>query len=159
MVILRARFGDRAYEEAARLRERDLLAQVGMTLADYRRQFSGLDEGGEHLVAVDDAGRVVGSVTLVDEGDGRGRLTQMVVDRDLRGCGIGRQLVAALVARAMERGMREVSCHARREAYGFYARLGWVFDGDAFEEAGIEHRVMRFVLGGEDGGALCGEQA
>ncbi len=159
MVILRARFGDRAYEEAARLRERDLLAQVGMTLADYRRVVGGLDEGGEHLVAVDDAGRVVGSVTLIDEGDGRGRLVQMVVDRDRRGGGIGRQLVVALVARAMERGMREVSCHARREAYGFYGRLGWVFDGGEFLEAGIAHRVMRYVLEVGGGGACGREEA
>ncbi len=150
MVIVRARFGDRVYEGAARLRERDLAAEVGMTPADYRRVCGGADASGEHLVAVDEEGFVIGCVTLVDEGEGRGRLAQLVVDRGRRGQGIGRQLVAALVARAMERGMREISCHAHRGAYGFYARLGWAFEGEEFSEAGITHRVMRYVLSCRD---------
>ena len=81
---------------------------------------------------------------LVPDSAHFGRLAQMVVDRDFQRRGIGRALVKALTARALcELGMSAVCCHARREAYPFYQRMGWCFDSEEFEEAGIPHRKMR----------------
>ncbi len=141
--IERAEVGHEWYEMACALREQDLLVPLGLDLERYRAMFPGVDEASEHLVAID-VGAVIGCVLLRDEGDGVGALSQMVVDSGWQGTGVGRMLVEALETRAFgDMGLESVWCHARREAYGFYERLGWVFDSEEFEEAGIPHRTMR----------------
>ncbi len=142
---------DGLYPPACALRERELLAQVGLDLARYREMFPGVDEASEHFVAIED-GEVIGCVLLRtvegasvgDGGDGEGVLSQMVVDGSAQGRGVGRLLVEALLARAFGAlGLDSVWCHVRREAYGFYEKMGWVHEGEEFEEVGVTHRTMR----------------
>ena len=141
--IERAKAGHAWYEMACALRERDLLGPVGLDLARYRAMFPGVDESSEHFVAIE-VETVIGCVLLRDEGAGAGALSQMVVASGWQGTGVGRMLVEALEERAFGvLGLESVWCHARREAYGFYERLGWVFDSEEFLEAGIPHRTMR----------------
>jgi len=52
------------------------------------------------------------------------------------------------VAEARRRQWPAVSLHARVDAERFYARQGFIPEGDRFVEAGIEHQGMRRVLGG-----------
>ena len=67
----------------------------------------------------------------------------MVVDPQCQGEGLGHRLVVAIESRAFgELDFVRLSCHARVEAATFYDRLGWVPDGDVFEEVGIPHRSM-----------------
>ena len=42
--------------------------------------------------------------------------------------------------------MHEVSLHARETAIGFYARLGYVPEGERYLENGIPHLTMRRQL-------------
>lgn len=85
---------------------------------------------------------------------GAGRLTpdrrigRMAVLPDWRGKGVGDALLLALIAEARKRGWREVSLDARASAVGFYARHGFVAQGERFHEAGIEHQAMRRQLDG-----------
>jgi predicted GNAT family N-acyltransferase len=70
---------------------------------------------------------------------------QMAVDLQRQGEGLGTRLVVAIEQRAFgELGLRELFCHARDTALGFYQTLGWEFDSDIFSEAGIPHRKMIF---------------
>ncbi len=52
-----------------------------------------LAAGGRVLFAIDDAGRAVGTVALKHEGEGVYELTKMAVEPELRGGGVGRQLM------------------------------------------------------------------
>lgn len=138
---------DPFYEQACALRESALLADVGLDMPAFRRQFPGLDERSEHFVAVLDhplGSRVVGTVMLLPDGD-EARLLQLVVDPQRQGEGIGRRLVAALESRAFgQLGLRSIYCHAHESARGFYERLGWTVDGKPFLEAGVPH--VRMVM-------------
>ena len=83
---------------------------------------------------------------------GTGRLTpehkigRMAVLRDWRGKGVGEAIVRALVERAREQGITELTLHAQTHALAFYTRCGFSAYGEEFDECGIPHRRMRMAL-------------
>ncbi len=100
-----------------------------------------------HFVAMDND-EVVGCVLLypVPNSSGCMQLMQMAVVDRLRGKNIGRGLVDELIVFSRVEGFREIVCHARQEAVGFYEKLGFCVYGEPFEEVGIAHRHMRYLL-------------
>jgi predicted GNAT family N-acyltransferase len=60
-----------------------------------------------------------------------------------RRTGIGGRLMERAATLARERGFAEIVLHAQVAVAGFYRRLGYVEEGDLFEEAGIPHIGMR----------------
>ncbi len=141
---------DPLYEQQCDLRQRVLFDPIGYGMDLFLRDFPGCEEQLHHFVAVFDhpAGpRVVGCASLHPDAptQGCGKLMQMAVDPQRQGEGIGRLLVIAIEQHALgSLGLKELRCHARDLAYGFYQRLGWAFDSDPFDEVGIEHREMVF---------------
>ena len=92
--------------------------------------------GEQALVAADEGssdGRLLGLATLhatpvLHRAGPVGRVTALVVDATLRGCGIGRALMAAAERWAAERGcvLLEVTSNQRRvDAHKFYEGLGF----------------------------------
>lgn len=141
---------DPLYAQEVALRETVLLAPIGLDLEKFQEMFPGVEERFEHFVAVFDhpkGPRVLGCALLLPDypEKGIGKLMQMAVDFQRHGEGIGTLLVVALERRAfVELALREVFCHARDTAIGFYSSLGWEFDSDTFMEAGVPHRRMIF---------------
>ncbi len=99
-----------------------------------------------HAVASNRLGLAVATGRLLPCVNGVAKIGRMAVVRVLRGCGLGEQLLLALMAAARERGDHEVVLHAQRGAEGFYAGLGYAPRGAAFEEAGIAHIEMTKAL-------------
>jgi YbgC/YbaW family acyl-CoA thioester hydrolase len=95
-----------------------------------------------HAVAYNRLGQAVATGRLLQQRPGVARLGRMAVHRALRGSGVGRQVVQALLALATARGDREAILHAQRSAEDFYLGLGFAPRGEAFEEAGIAHIEM-----------------
>lgn len=87
--------------------------------------------------------------TLNREPVGTGRLTpggkigRLAVLREFRGRGIGARMLRMLLAEARHRDLREVYLHSQVTAVPFYAKFGFVAEGEEFAEAGIPHRRMR----------------
>jgi predicted N-acetyltransferase YhbS len=75
------------------------------------------------LVA-EEQGEVVGFVCAHDLGF-RGYLSELAVDEQVRGRGIGAALVGAVEQRLAERGCSLAIADVWYEAEGFYRRLGW----------------------------------
>jgi len=85
---------------------------------------------GRVRVAVDTSQRPVGfSVTLPPEGD-RCELDDLFVEPDAMGRGVGRLLVADVVARAAAAGVRCIDVTANPHAVGFYERVGFAVTGE-----------------------------
>lgn len=103
------------------------------------------DTTAEFLLAVDE-GVPVGTVRLVDQGEGVGLLGRMAVLPEGRGKGTGAALVRAAEEVAREMGLKRVELHAQTHALGFYERLGYVAHGEEFLDAGIPHRHMEHEL-------------
>jgi predicted GNAT family N-acyltransferase len=70
------------------------------------------------------------------------KIGRMAVLRELRGLGIGRRVLEFLMDAARKQGFRKAVLHAQLTAEGFYLKNGYLPIGDAFEEAGIAHRLM-----------------
>lgn len=116
-----------------------------------------LDAGADHAVALR-GGAVVGTGRLVDgriDEEGRlepdspgavGTIGRMAVSAEVRGSGVGRDLLDLLVLRAVERGLPAVELHAQLHARGFYDLAGFLPFGEVYLEAGIEHLGMRLEL-------------
>lgn len=99
-----------------------------------------------HAVGYNRMGRAVATGRLLPGSGGTARIGRMAVHQVLRGCGFGEQVLRALALRAQERGERAIELHAQRTASDFYARLGFVPQGEPFEEAGIPHIAMTSAL-------------
>jgi predicted GNAT family N-acyltransferase len=104
------------------------------------------DDSAVHALARNRMGLPVATGRLLQQGPGVSRVGRLAVLRGVRGARIGRDVLQALMQTAAERGDREVRLQTQASAQGFYARLGFVPEGEPFEEAGIEHVEMLRVL-------------
>lgn len=107
-----------------------LVASYNDPHADFR--FARAGATSDVLVAVGEAGRVVGSVMVGHDGH-RGWLYYVAADPTARSRGIGREVVRAAEAWLRERGVRKAQLLVRRSNTGvvtFYERLG-------FEESAV----------------------
>ncbi|MEM7754453.1 MAG: GNAT family N-acetyltransferase [Planctomycetota bacterium] len=136
------------YKQECNLRERVLLSAVGYTFERYAEDYP-FEDACEHWVAVSDHpanGPTVLGCALFMPGkpDAKsGKVSQVAINRQRQGEGIGRRLMIAVESRALgELGLETLFCHAQMAAVPFYERLGWTAVGEVFTEAGIEHRRM-----------------
>jgi YbgC/YbaW family acyl-CoA thioester hydrolase len=83
---------------------------------------------------------------LLPAQNGVARIGRMAVAQALRGTGLGREVLQALMQAARERGDQRVVLHAQRTAEAFYERNGFVAEGEPFVEAGIDHITMGRAL-------------
>jgi predicted GNAT family N-acyltransferase len=99
------------------------------------------DPRATHLLAIRD-GQVVGTLRMLAHG-GAAKIGRVAVRAAARRTGIGGRLMERAAALALERGFAEIVLHAQVAVAGFYRRLGYVEEGDPFDEAGIPHIGMR----------------
>ena len=92
-----------------------------------------------HAIVYDAAGQAVGTGRLLPDS----HIGRMAVRRSWRGAGVGSLLLMALMDAARRRGDAGVVLAAQMQARPFYARHGFVEEGETFMDAGIEHRLMR----------------
>jgi predicted GNAT family N-acyltransferase len=135
------RHADWAVDGAAlcALRREVFVLEQGVPEAD---EWDGLDPGCEHVIALAAGGGAIGTGRLLPDG----RIGRMAVRQSWRGRGVGSALLAALIARARERGFEQARLHAQTHALGFYQRHGFESFGGEFLDAGIPHYAMRLAL-------------
>jgi predicted GNAT family N-acyltransferase len=105
-------------------------------------EWDNLDTDSIHVLARDQNGRPIGCGRLTPEH----KIGRMAVQAGWRGKGVGAALLRELIARARALGWPDVALDAQVQALDFYAREGFVAEGDVFDDAGIPHRLMRLAL-------------
>ena len=105
---------------------------------DESEEWDGLDPDCRHFLAVDGGGCPIGTARLTPSG----QIGRMAVLQEWRGRGIGARLLTLAVDVARRADYEAVFLHAQSHAVGFYERAGFEVTGEAFMEAGIEHRAM-----------------
>jgi predicted GNAT family N-acyltransferase len=103
------------------------------------------DASAFHALAFKD-GAPVGTGRMLPHGDGEVKIGRMAVLRELRGTGVGREILNFLMDQARADGCRKAVLHAQLTAEGFYLKSGYKQVGEVFEEAGIAHRLMELDL-------------
>ena len=89
-------------------------------------------------VWLEDDGRVIGYLRLLDEGDAL-RIARVVVAADRRGGGLAEQLMLAALDLV---GTRPSYLHAQSQLERWYERFGYARSGDDYVEDGIPHTPM-----------------
>ncbi len=103
------------------------------------------DEGDEvstHAIAYDEEGQPVATGRLLPDG----HIGRMAVIKPLRGCGLGREVLQALLQHAREEGHKDLLLHAQTHALAFYEKQGFIAEGEEFLEADMPHQLMRLTL-------------
>lgn len=98
-------------------------------------------------------GRVVSVASVLREGHpreprpGDWRLRGMASSADVRGQGLGSELLTRCVTYAREQNGARLWCNARIRAVGFYERAGFLVEGELFEIRSIgPHHLMSKAL-------------
>lgn len=143
VLIFEAPLGSHLYAQALRLREMILRRPLGLTVT---REELADDAMRQHFCAVS-FGAVVGTVSLRPLDETTLHLKQMAVAETRRQERIGALLLAHAEGWAQAGGFRLMVLHARIGAEGFYVRLGYAQDGEAFDENTIPHVRMTKRLG------------
>lgn len=117
-------------------------------------EWDDLDTDSIHVLARDERGQPIGCGRLTPEH----KIGRMAVHSAWRGQGVGVALLRELVARARALGWPDVALDAQTQALNFYAREGFVAEGDVFDDAGIPHQLMRLVLNEASDRPMTGAQ-
>lgn len=105
-------------------------------------EVDGLDALAYHAVAcVEDA--IIGTGRLLVLPGGDALIGRMAVQSDVRRIGIGGNVLKFLEDAAAKMGAPGVIVHAQTYVSEFYLHNGYDSEGEPFEEAGIEHVLMR----------------
>src|ERR1051326_7372094 len=106
-----------------------------------------LDEEKNNLmIGAFEDGNILGCAMLVEESPSVVKLRQMAVLNALQGRGVGRALMQFAENLARDHGYRTITMHARKNAVGFYEKMGYTAKGDEFTEVSIPHYEMEKQL-------------
>ncbi len=105
-------------------------------------EWDAADAQAVHALASNRFGLPLATGRLLPHAPGVGRIGRMAVSQTVRGSGVGRAVLDALIDAARARGDQEIVLHAQTSAQAFYARSGFSPRGAVFEEAGIAHIEM-----------------
>ena len=130
--------GTAEYEQMVKLRDEILRKPLGLTFSPEELD----SEKSNLLIAAYEDDTMLGCCMLVEEEPQTVRLRQMAVPDAYQGKGIGRALMNFAENLARDRGYKRITMHARKNAAGFYEKMGYKRLGDEFQEITIPHYVM-----------------
>jgi predicted GNAT family N-acyltransferase len=122
-----------------RVREPVFVKEQGVPIA---MEWDDDDLIAHHLLALDQDKNPIASARLV----GNGQIGRMAVLPEWRNQGIGTALLSSLIEHADSIGLQTLFLHAQTSAESFYAKAGFISNGDPFMEAGIAHQKMTLSL-------------
>jgi predicted GNAT family N-acyltransferase len=125
--------------EAERIRHEVFIVEQNVPV---ELEWDEMDVVSVHAIAIDESGQTVGTGRLLPDG----HIGRMAVKQANRTSGIGGAILNALMQEAKRRGHSTVVLNAQLQAEEFYARYGFVREGDEFMDAGIPHIHMRLVF-------------
>ncbi|SDC80967.1 GNAT family N-acetyltransferase [Niabella drilacis] len=131
--------GSKEYGQMVDLRNEILRKPLGLLLTE-----EDLNADKNHiLIGAFEDEKMLGCCMLVKQPGQVVLLRQMAVIFDLQGKGIGRALMQFAENIARDMGYREISMHARKNAAGFYEKMGYQESSNEFTNLSIPHIVMK----------------
>ncbi len=134
--------GTAEYQQMVRLRDEVLRKPLGLSFTKEE-----LEKEKDHLlIAAYEDDIIMGCCMLVEENPKTTRLRQMAVTNNIQRKGIGKALMLFAENLARDRGYHKITMHARKDAVGFYEKMGYRIVGEEFVEITIPHYVMEKKL-------------
>lgn len=145
--IFRASADQTRWQSALEVRVSVFVREQDVPMADEVDEHDLSDPSCVHVLgSTVPEGRPVGTARLYELSPTCGRVGRLAVLPAFRREGYGLRLLDELLAAARRRGYQEVVLDAQTQTLDFYARRGFVAEGSAFFDCGIEHRRMRLPL-------------
>ncbi|MDB5196876.1 MAG: acetyltransferase [Flaviaesturariibacter sp.] len=142
MALMIIDHGTPKYHQMVKLREDILRKPLGLHFTPEELE----SEKENLMMAAYEDDQLLGCCMLVEEDPQTVRLRQMAVLNDLQGKGVGKALMNFAENLARDRGYKTITMHARKNARGFYEKMGYKVKGNEFEEITIPHYVMEKEL-------------
>lgn len=142
MALMIIDHGSPKYYQMVKLREEILRKPLGLHFTPEELE----KEKKDLLMAAYEDDQLLGCCMLVEEDPQTVRLRQMAVLNDLQGKGVGKALMTFAENLARDRGYKNITMHARKNAVGFYEKMGYQTKGEEFVEITIPHFVMEKQL-------------
>lgn len=134
--------GSEEYRQMVALRHDILRKPLGLHFDQAE-----LDGEAQHLlIGAFEEELMLGCCMLIEEDPQTVRLRQMAVYNEKQGKGIGRALMNFAETLARDSGYKTITMHARKDAQGFYEKMGYKVSGEEFSEITIPHLVMEKKL-------------
>lgn len=130
--------GSAEYQKMVGLRDNVLRKPLGLIFTPDELE----GEKENILIGAFEDDDILGCCMLVEENSRVIRLRQMAVLNNLQGKGVGRAIMNFAENIARDRGYKVLSMHARKNATGFYEKMGYKVTGDEFTEVTIPHYLM-----------------
>ncbi len=130
--------GSPEYQKMVGLRDNVLRKPLGLIFTPDELE----SEKENILIGAFEDDDILGCCMLVEENNRVIRLRQMAVLNNLQGKGVGRAIMNFAENIARDRGYKVLSMHARKNATGFYEKMGYKVCGDEFTEVTIPHYLM-----------------
>lgn len=134
--------GTKEYQQMVKLRDDMLRKPLGLSFSSGELE----EEKDNLLIGAFEDGNILGCCMLVQEKPDVVKLRQMAVLNYVQGKGIGRALMQFAENLARDHGYRILTMHARKNAVGFYEKMGYRVIGDEFHEVSIPHYEMQKQL-------------
>ncbi len=132
------------YDEYYDLRWRVLRKPWKMPVGSEREE---RDATASHYIAVNEDQKIVGAGRLHLKSEKEAQIRFMAVEDAFQKKGVGKALIIAMEAEAVQRGAETAMLMARDYAVGFYERLGYKIEEKTFILFGnIQHYKMRKQL-------------
>jgi len=135
-------YGSKEYRQMVKLRDEILRKPLGLGFDQKEIE----EEKDNMFIGAFEDDEMLGCAMLVEENSEIVRLRQMAVLNDLQGKGIGRALMNFAENLARDGGYKILSMHARKNAIGFYEKMGYKVASKEFIEITIPHYVMEKQL-------------
>ena len=133
-------FGSNRYDELVELRYKILLEPLGLKFLD---SFRNNEASYLHIGCIENLDdKLVGGLILVPLDDNTVRLMQVAIDTIYQGEGVGRELIKYAEKRARKAGFNKITMLSMLSVVNFYEKLGYVQEGDIFEESGVTFAKM-----------------
>ncbi|MBN8562764.1 MULTISPECIES: GNAT family N-acetyltransferase [Leptolyngbya] len=112
---------------------------------DAALEFDGLDADAVHFLAWvgQDA---VGTSRIRFLSPQTAKMERLAVLPELRKYGVGRKIVETVLEFLANKNIATVQIHAQSAVVEFYRKLGFISEGEEFEEAGIPHIKMSYTF-------------
>ncbi len=132
-------FGSELYKEEIKLRDDVLRAPLGL---EYKKEDLEAEADELRYGLLDSDGVLVACLLIRILDNTSAKIRQMAVKEELRGKGIGRELMNKVESELKKKKFKKIELHARMYAKNFYDKLGYRPVGKEFTEIGIPHIKM-----------------
>ncbi len=139
MQLIKIKYKSDMYKEEIKLRDEVLRKPLGLKykVGDLNAEKNELRFG-----LLDDNGILVACLLIRILDNDTVKLRQMAVKENLRGLGVGKELIEKVEGVLIEMNFGTIELHSRMYARGFYKKLGYSPVGEKFMEIGIPHIKM-----------------